>query len=212
MSRTYMKPVLMLAFVLLAVCSISGQAKFNYAAQKAYIPAELGRVYLGMPFDEFAKAVDLSKSDVGDTRFEWLELTLPVAKGNVESLNVRIQGLSEEDKAAMLKRETVTKKGDDGQPYETEIDRLVMSKIPAKGFVYAMYIVFKSDFDLKSYAIKKYGKGETRRSDDEYHFYDTQWTKKTPDGLVWLIRCFHEGKGRTLQLLGRIEGTEWAVD
>ena len=34
------------------------KTKFNYAAQKKLIPAELGKVYLGMPFDEFAKQFD----------------------------------------------------------------------------------------------------------------------------------------------------------
>lgn len=187
-------------------------AKFNYTAQKAVIPTELGRVYLGMPFDRLAKALDLSKAEVGDTRFDWLEVTIPIAKGSVESVTVRIHGLTEDDKAKVVKRETITRKGEDGKPYEADIDRLLTAKIPANGFVYAMYIGFNRNFDLKTYALKKYGKGETRKADDPYHFFDTQWTKKTSDGLVWLIRCFYDGDTRNLQLLGRIKSTEWGVD
>ncbi len=198
-------------FLTVGACLAVAQkpAKFNYAAQKTLIPAELGRIYLGMPFDRFAKAVDLSKAEVGDTRFDWLELTIPVAKGNIESVTVRIHGLRQEDKAKILKHESVTKKDDQGYSYETETDRLMTDKIPSKGFVYAMYVGFKKDFDLKSYVIKKYGKGEVRKPDDPYHIYDIQWTKKTSDGLVWLIRCFFEGDSKSLQLLGRIDGTEW---
>lgn len=206
------KSLTILLFIASAFCSVSAQARYNYAAQKAFIPSELGRVYLGMPFDKFAKEIDLTKAEVGDTRFDWLELTASVAKGNVESITVRIHGLTQDDKAEILKRETVTKKGDSGESYETDIDRLLVSKLPAKGVVYAMYIEFKKGFDLKTYANKKYGKGEVRKPNDEYHFFDTQWTKETKDGLQWLIRCFYEGDGRSLQLLGRIPGTEWGLD
>ena len=65
------------------------------------------------------------------------------------------------------------------------------------------------EFDLKKYLDGLYGKGTERTADDPYHFYDTQWVKKTPDGLVTLIRAFHKGDSRDLQLLGRIDGTEW---
>jgi hypothetical protein len=88
-----------------------------------------------------------------------------------------------------------------------------MDKIPAKGFVYAIYIEFKKDFDLKNYAVKTFGTGgDVRKPDDEYHLFDIQWTKKTSDGLTWLVRSFHEGGDRTLQLLGRIDGTDWGLD
>ena len=88
-----------------------------------------------------------------------------------------------------------------------------MEKIPAKGFIYAMFVDFKKDFNLKNYAVKTFGTGgEIRKSDDESHFFDIQWTKKTSDGLTWLIRSFHENDDRTLQLLGRIKGTEWSLD
>lgn len=189
------------------------KAKYSYAAQKKFIPSELGKVYLGMPFDEFAKQIDLSKADVGDTRFEWLSLEIPFEKGNAASLAVKIHGLSEDDKKAILRRETVKKKDEFGNEYETEIDRLIMDKIPAKGFVYAMYVEFKKDFDLKNYAIKTFGTGgDVRKPDDEYRLFDIQWIKKTSDGLMWLVRSFHEGDDRTLQLLGRIDGTEWGLD
>ena len=186
------------------------KTKFNYAAQKKLIPAELGKVYLGMPFDEFAKQVDLKNAEVGDTRFEWLQVTIPFEKGNVSKLTVKIHGLSQDGKKAILRRETVKKKDTNGFEYEEEIDRLIPDKIPAKGFVYAMYVDFKPNFNLKNYAIKTYGAGgEVRKADDQYHLFDIQWTKKTSDGLAWLIRSFHEGDSRSLQLLGRIDGTEW---
>jgi hypothetical protein len=209
------KIVLILAIFLLSFIGINAQQKadFNYKAQKNYIPKELGKVYLGMPFDEFAKQIDLKNAEVGDTRFEWLELKIPLAKGNVENLAIRIHGLTQEDKKAILKRETVMKKDEFGEEYEDEFDRFLTDKIPAKGFVYAIYIDFKSDFDLKAYVITTFGKdGEVRKPDDQYHFFDIQWTKKTSDGLTWLIRSFHEGENKSLQLLGRIDGTEWGLE
>ena len=76
-----------------------------------------------------------------------------------------------------------------------------------------MYVDFKPNFDLKNYTVKTYGTGgEVRKADDQYQLFDIQWTKKTSDGLAWLIRSFHEGDRRSLQLLGRIDGTEWGLD
>ena len=189
------------------------KTKFNHAAQKKFIPAELGKVYLGMPFDEFSKQFDLKNAEVGDTRFEWLELAIPFQKGSITKLTVKIHGLTQDDKKAILRRETANKKSDDGYEYDEEIYRLILDKIPSKGFVYAIYVDFKPNFDLKNYAIKTYGTGgEVRKADDQYHFFDMQWTKKTSDNLMWLIRSFHEGDRRSLQLLGRIDGTEWGLD
>lgn len=206
-----------IAFILLflAALSASAQSKQNYsfAAQKNFIPKDLGKVYLGMPFDQFAKQFDLKNAEVGDTRFDWLELTIPVRGASVESLTVRIHGLSQDDKKAILKTETFAKKDEDGFEYDEESVKLLVDKIPPKGFVYAMYVFFKKDFDQKSFVVKTFGKdGEVRQADDEYHFFDIQWTKKTSDGLNWLIRSFHEGDRRSLQLLGRIDGTEWALE
>lgn len=189
------------------------ETEFSYEAQKQFIPADLGKIYLGMPFDKFAKQLDLKKAEVSDTRFEWLELSIPLDKGSVENLVVRIHGLTLDEKKNLLKSEMVEKTDDFGDKYEDEIDRLIVDKIPAKGFVYSMYIKFKNEFDLKDYVLKTFGKdGEVRQADVEYHFFDIQWTKKTSDGLDWLIRSFHESDTRILQLLGRIDGTEWALD
>lgn len=186
---------------------------FSYEAQKNFIPKELGKVYLGMPFDKFAGAIDLKKAEVGDTRFDWLQLSLPIAKGNVQMITVKIHGLSQEEKDAILFDEKAMKKDGLGNEYEGAITRISTEKITGKGFVYAMYIDFKREFDLKSYVLKTYGKdGEVRKADDPYYFFDIQWVKKTPDGLAWLIRSFHEGDKRSLQLLGRIENTEWGLD
>lgn len=205
--------LLILALMTISMANAQTKAKYNYAAQKKLIPAELGKVYLGMPLNEFAKQFDLSKADVGDTRFDWFVLTIPFQKGNVNELTVKIHGLTQDDKKALLKRETVLRKDVEGNEYEEETDRLILDKISEKGFVYAMYINFKKDFDLKTYVVKTYGKGgEVRKPDDEYHIFDIQWTKKTGDGLDWLIRSFHESDDKTLQLLGRIDGTEWGLE
>jgi hypothetical protein len=192
--------------VALISCSAAGQvrSKHNYPAQKKFIPAELGQVYLGMPLKAFAAKIELKMAEADD-RFEPLELKIPFGKGNITEITFRIHGLTAEEKAALLRTETVR---DDG--FDREVKRLKMDALPAKGIVYAMYIGFKKDFDLKSYVAKIYGPGEVRKKDNPYHFSDTEWTKKTPDGLTWLIRAFYEDSdNKSLQLLGRIKGTEW---
>ena len=207
------KALVVLMLLSFSLVSAQTKAKFNYAAQKNFIPAELGKVYLGMPFNEFAKQFDLKNTEVGDTRFDWLSLTIPLEKGNVTSLTVRIHGLTQNDKKEILQRKKVKEKSETGFEFESEVDRLMVDKIPAKGFIYALYVEFKTEFDLKNYIIKTYGKnGQVRQANDEYHLFDIQWTKKTSDELLWLIRSFHEGKSKTLQLLGRIKGTEWGLD
>ncbi len=194
--------------ILLLAANASAQTGYSFAAQKSFIPKELGKVYLGMSFKDLANEVALGKAEVGDIRFEWLELTVPVNEKNVVSMTVRIHGLSQQEKAEMLISESATDEAED-----EETNRILVSRIPNHGFVYSMSIEFKPDFDLKSYVLKTYGKdGEVRKPDDEYHFYDIQWTKRTSDGLDWLIRSFHEGESRTLQLHGRITGTEWGID
>jgi hypothetical protein len=199
--------------LLIAFCATASFAqakpKFSYAAQKKLIPAELGQVYLGMPLKDLAARIDISKA-AADDRFDWLELEIPFTKGNIASLTVRVHGLSPEEKSAMLHEVTIKKKSDEGEEYETEVKQPKPgAAIPAKGFVYSMYIGFKKEFDLKKYVNSTYGPGEVRKKDDEYHFFDTQWTRKTTDGLTWLIRAFYDGDRRSLQLLGRIDGTEW---
>lgn len=165
----------MLIVLSFSLADAQKKPKFNHAAQKNFIPAELGKVYLGMPFDEFAKQLDLKNAKVGETRFEWLELAIPVEKGKVENLTVKIHGLTQDDKKAILQSETLKKKDEKGFEYDEEIERLLTDKISAKGFVYAMYVGFKKDFDLKSYVIKTYGKnGEIRKPDDQYQFFDIQ--------------------------------------
>lgn len=200
-------------FIALLVVFLFGTAqaqkpKFNYLAQKKLIPADLGQIYLGMPFKAFAAKIPLQDVEA-DTRFEPLELRIPYKKGNITGLTVRIHGLSEEEKAAIVWPGRITDKNDLGEEYERNADLLDASKIPAKGFVYAMYISFKDDFDLKSYVTKTYGKpGDIYKKGDNGYFYDYQWTKKTTDGLTWLVRCYFK-EGKSLQLLGRIDGTEW---
>ncbi len=210
-----MKKSIFVFLVLFILCSVSNsqpKQNFNYPAQKKLIPAELGKIYLGMPFDQFAKLHDLTDAEVGELRFEWLELKIPISNGSVERLTVRIHGLSAEDKKRILKSEILKMTADDGFIYEETVVKLLPDKVPAKGFVYAMYLNFKKDFNQKAYVLKTYGKdGEVRDPKDPYHFFDIQWEKKTSDGITWLIRSFHEDDKRILQLLGRIPGTEWDV-
>ncbi|QQS41279.1 MAG: hypothetical protein IPM63_18275 [Acidobacteriota bacterium] len=186
-------------------------AGYSYKAQRAFIPADLGEVYIGMPFRDFVKKIDIRDAEA-DTRFDYIHLNIAYEKGPIDGLTVRVHGFTREQIKAMSKEVEVTVKGDLGD-YTVKEERIDPSKIEGDGFVYAFYIGFKPDFDLKSWVIKTYGNdGEVRKPDGEYHFFDIQWTKKTDDGLDWLIRSFHEGDGRSLQLLGRISGTEWAVD
>jgi hypothetical protein len=201
---------LLIALFLISTVGAQKLAKYSYAAQKKFIPVELGQIYLGMPLKALAVQVDLKAAEADD-RFEPLELKVLLNKGNITDISLRIHGLSAEEKEAIVRTETIKKKSDDGFEYDTEVKRLKLDALPAKGFVYAIYIGYKKDFGLKAHLARIFGPGEVRKKDDPYHFYDTEWTKKTPDGLVWLIRAYHEGDGRSLQLLGRIPGTEWAV-
>ena len=197
------------ALVLLIFSNVEAQkAKYNYLAQKKFIPVELGRVYLGMPFKDFAAKVSL-KDAAADTQFEPLGLTIPFKKGNITSISIRIHGLTAEEKAAIVKPGKVREKNDNGEEYERDGEILDVTKIPAKGIVYAMYISFKDDFDIKSWSLKAFGKpGDIYKKGDSGYFYDYQWTAKSSDGLTWLVRCYLK-EGKSLQLLGRIPGTEW---
>lgn len=197
---------LLIAFVL-ALPVVHAQ-KYTYAAQKKFIPADLGQVYLGMPFKAFAAKIPVKNAEA-DTRFEHLELIIPYKKGNITGLVVRIHGLDEEEKKAITRRGMVKDKNDLGEEYERETDLLDASKIPAKGIVYAMYISFKEDFDIKAWSAKTYGKpSDVYKKGDNGYFYDYQWGVKSADGLQWLVRCYFN-EGKSLQLLGRIKGTEW---
>ena len=203
--------ILTISFLLLAAGAAVAQTKalpYSYNAQKAFVPADLGKVYLGMPLRDFAKQIDISKAE-SDYRFSYLELNIPFAKGSVTGLRVRVHGLTPEQLDAMHTEETVKKNGENGDEYEATVKRIKISDIPAEGVVYSMYVSFNEGFDLRKWAEKTYGKGEVRAKDDEYYFYDQQWAKRSGDGLGWLIRAFYLGKGKSLQLLGRVPGTEW---
>jgi hypothetical protein len=180
--------------------------KFSYAAQKNFIPAELGRVFLGMPLRDFAKNFDLQKSEA-DNRFGWLEVMVPFSKGDAEEVFFKVHGLTPEETAALIRLDKIKEK-DEGGEFEREIRRLDATRIPAGGFVYEISVRYRKGFDLKSRALKMFGTTkDVYKKGDEYHIYDMQWVKKTADGLVWLIR-YHEASN-TLQLAGRIDGTEW---
>ena len=63
-----------LVFVAALALAAFGQdeSKYSYEAQSAFIPEELGKVYLGRPSKEFAANFDLVESEVGYTRCGWL--------------------------------------------------------------------------------------------------------------------------------------------
>ena len=199
-----------LVFVAALALAAFGQdeSKYSYEAQSAFIPEELGRVYLGMPFKEFAAKFDLSKSEVGDTRFGWLPAKVQHNKGPIRTVHFKVHGLTPEQIEAATKEDKVREP--DG--WEKRVVRLDPEKIPDAGIIYIMEIEFDPSFDLRGYALKKFGEGaDFRKADDEYYFYDVQWVKKTSDGLQWLIRVF-DGKEKSISLIGRIDGTEWGLD
>ncbi|MGD9588898.1 MAG: hypothetical protein AB7Q37_02465 [Pyrinomonadaceae bacterium] len=183
------------------------QPSYNYAAQKSFLPPDLGQVYLGMPLSAFASKIDISKAEADD-RFDFLQLEVPFERGNIHGLTIRVHGLEREQMDAMLATETETRKNSDGTEYQVEMKRPRVSSIKG-GVVYSMYIAFKPGYDLRYWAQKAYGKGDIRAKDDPYHIYDQQWVKRTGDGLGWLIRAFYGEKGGSLQLLGRVPGSEW---
>lgn len=194
--------------------TISGMAqspKFSYSAQKKFIHPDLGKVYLGMPLKEFAELIPIGKAEA-DGRFEFLQLDVPFETKNIKSISIRAHDISREEMRDMLLSETETAKSDDGEEYDRTVERIEIEKIPKTAFVYAIYISFKPKYDLKSYVTKTFGEGEVRKPDDEFYFFDIQWTKTSSDGLKWLIRSFHEGDSRSLQLLGRIDNTEWGLN
>lgn len=205
-------------FVLLFVSIVFGgvltavaqtKAKFSYAAQKKFIPAELGQIYLGMPFKSFARGFDFRASEADD-QFGWLEVRTPFKKGNVEEVSFKIHGLSQAEQAAVVRLDKIKVKIEDSNTeYEREIKRLDAARIPGgKGVVYEINIRYRKGFDLKSLATKMFGATrDVYKKGDDYHIYDMQWFKKTSDGLVWLVR-YHE-ETNVLQLAGRIDGTEW---
>ena len=207
------KAALAVALAAIFFQSALGQSTgYSYKAQKAFIPSDLGAVYVGMPFKDFAKAIDISKAEA-DTRFDFVSLAVPFKKGVIDGLSIRVGGLTRAQIDQMKRTVEEEVKTETGS-YTRRIEYIDPSKITGIGFVYAYYIGFSPDFDLKSWVIRTYGAdGEVRKPGDEFHFFDVQWNnKKTSDGLVWLIRSFHEDEGKSLQLLGRISGTEWAVD
>jgi hypothetical protein len=205
-----MKNKFIVISILVMVTSVSfaqTKNKYSYLKQKQFIPAELGKVYLGMPFVEFAKQIDLKQAEV-DNRFEWLEARLPYAKGNVESVAFKVFGLEEEDCAKFIYKATTGKKTERNEDYEVELQMIDPAKIPAKGIVYEISLRYKKGFNLKAQAVKMFGATkDVYKKGDQFHIYDMQWTKKTTDGLVWLVRYYEETNA--LMLAGRIDKTEW---
>ncbi len=196
--------------LLLATCAVAqNRSNYSYAAQKKFIPVELGQVYLGMPFKDIASKFALSKADV-DGRFDFVLVTVPIQKGKVDSFSFKVQGISESDKTDCLRSETVTQKGEFGD-YEEIVGRIIPEKVPKAAFIYEIDVKYNDGFDLYGLVVKTFGPTkDVYKKSDEFYIYDLQWTKTTPDKLVWLIRYFKDS--RTLQLSGRITGTEWSID
>src|ERR1700733_8874886 len=151
---------LLLSFMLSSLV-ISGLAqtknKYSYLSQKKFIPAELGKVYLGMPFANFAKQINL-KDAVVDNRYGWLEAKLPYAKGNVETVIFKVYGLDDEEYAKFIHKVTRPGNMPNGDEYEEEVQMIDPVKIPVgKGIVYEISLHYKKGFDLKSQAAKMFG-------------------------------------------------------
>ncbi len=203
------KTFILILFLLLAAAASPAQTKnkYSYLKQKQFIPVELGKVYLGMPFADFARQINLKNAEAGN-RFQWLEGTLPFAKGNVESISFKVYGLSEEDNAKFIYKATTGKKTERNEDYEVEVQMIDPAKIPNKGIVYEISLHYKKGFDLKAQAIKMFGASKDfYKAGDQFHIYDMQWTKKTTDGLTWLIRYYEETN--SIMLAGVIAKTEW---
>jgi hypothetical protein len=201
-------------FVLMAILSAAdraraqGDGKYTYEAQAAFIPEELGKVYLGMPFKEFAANFDFAESEIGDTRFGPLPVKFKFEKGPVRSLFVSVHGLTSDQMDELKRPDTVR----EPNGWEKSVVRLDPGKIPDAGIIYELGIFYDPEYDLRSYVMKKFGEGaDIRKPDDEYHFYDVQWVKKTSDGLQWLIRVFDQ-ESKNITLIGRIDGTPWGLD
>ncbi|HUF02731.1 MAG TPA: hypothetical protein VMM38_00995 [Aridibacter sp.] len=125
--------------LLLAAAAIAqSPGTYRYEAQKAFIPPDLGEVYLGMPFHDFVKKFYIKDAEA-DTRFEFISLNLPFKKGVVDGLTVRVHGFTREQTTAMSKEAEVTVKTDVGDYTRKEV-RIDPSKIDGDGFVYALYI------------------------------------------------------------------------
>jgi hypothetical protein len=203
------KSIFLLALLAFSFTAVAAQAKYNYAGQKQFIPIELGKVYLGMPFADFARQIALKECDI-DNRFEWLECKEPFVKGGVESIVFKVHGLGEDEIAGMLRKVTRPGKMENGDEYEEEVQMLDAAKIPAKnkGIVYQINLQYKKGFDLKKQALKMFGTAkDVHKPGDQFHIYDMQWTKKTTDGLTLLIRFYEETNA--LMLAGIIDKTEW---
>ena len=196
-----------LTLTIVSLLSISILANnYSRSAQRNLIPKELGKVYLGMPFRDFADEVPMGRAIVTSSRFDYLEVKIPINKKSVTDLFIRVHGITRDQKNELVFGESTSDS-------DEEVEKLELGKIPKEAVVYQFVVNYKPEFDLKKYVLKKYGKdGDVRSENDEFYFYDIQWSKKTSDGLGWLIRSFHEGERRVLKLHGRIPGTEWALD
>lgn len=196
-------PLLLLIFVSANV--VFGQ-KYSYAAQKALIPAELGKVYLGMPLRDFVKNFDL-KNNRANIQFEEIKLEIPINKGNIEFIEIKAAGATTEEKQAAVK--SVIVKTADG--FDDEMLKIVPEKIPAKAFVYEIYVRYKPNFDIKTFAVKTFGKQFSTDSNQQNLLYSMQWAKKSSDRLKWLIRAYDGEFPKGLMMAGRIKGTEWEL-
>lgn len=183
--------------------------KYSYEKQKELIPSELGQVYLGMPFSDLVKKIDLGKAEA-NADYGWLDISVPFVKENVIYLYLKAHGIEYDKREEFLKEETIKRKEGEDE-WEEKINRVITGKVPVGSFVYELSVKFKEGFDLRNYCLKKFGDTkDVYQPGDQFHIYDLQWVKTTGDGLGWLIR-YHESS-RVLQLIGRISGTEWGLE
>ena len=202
-------PVYAFLITIISTTTVLSQNSQNYSykSQKEFIHPDLGKVYLGMSLKDFTKIIDLSAADAGANRFDFVSLQIPVNKKNISQIVIKAKGIPYELQKEIIRREDVMQP--DG--YTIPVYRIDASKIPDDAFVYQISVFFNTGYDLKQYAFKTFGEksGTHHNPADDYKFYDSQWTKKTADGLNWLIRVFYNEEPLTLQLIGRIPGTEW---
>ena len=119
----------LVSILLLAAGTLVAQTKpvYSFAAQRMFIPSDLGKVNLGISIKAFAKEIDITKGEIDD-RFEGLAIEIPFTKGNISSLTVSVAGLDEADRAALIFEENVTKRGDLGD-YETTVKRIPRGQV-----------------------------------------------------------------------------------
>lgn len=201
----------MLVAASLCLCvQASTQTKYNRKSQEKLIPQQLGKIFMGMDLKAFQQLIPMDSAEL-DSRFEELRvMDIPINKGNIQSIQVKFSGLSMEEKEALQHEVEIIKKVDEAFSYPIKVQRIIANKLPAKGKLYEIYILFKKGFDAEAFVKSLYGPSKDVAKPGEYYFYDIQWTRRTNDDLGWIIRYFRESN--MLLLASTMPGSEWSVE